>query len=98
MVYKNDTVLSILENYSHSKHQECILDVTPATKYGYKLSNCENVTNVVESINGDYRCFTYFIKYDLRNSSDPESKINEEILLTSIFKTPRSFERRDNRV
>lgn len=98
MVYKNDSVLSILENYSHSMHEECRLDVTPAIKYGYKLEHCENVTKVVESINGEYRCFTYFLKYDIKNSSDPESKINEDQFLTSIFKTPRTFERRDNRV
>lgn len=98
MVFKNDSVLSILEKYSHSKHQECLLDVTPATKYGYKIKSCENVTKVVESINGEYRCFTYFLKFDLRNSSDPESVIDESKFLTSIFTTPKTFERRNNRV
>ena len=94
-VFRNETILQILDNYSHSHHDECILDSTPATKYGYKLHNCENVTKPVETINGEFRCFTYFMQLDLKHDGVNEFDDN---FMTSLFISSKTFERRTNKV
>lgn len=63
-IFNKLNIINILDKYSHSKHDECLLDSTPATQYGYKLDHCENVTKIIETINGEYRCFTYFLLFD----------------------------------
>lgn len=95
-VFRNQTVLNILENYSHSKEEECLLDSTPATKYGYKSHSCENVTKPVETINGEFRCFTYFLQLDIKDEDNPRE--NDDIFMTSIFISSKTFERRTNKV
>lgn len=96
-VFRNQTILEILQEYSHTQHEECLLDSTPATKYGYKLHQCENVTLPIETINGEFRCFTYFLQLDLKDGSSEERE-NDDIFMTSIFISSKTFERRTNKV
>ena len=95
VVYKKESILEILEKYSHSQHDECILDSKPAIKKGYKMDYCENVTKPVETINGEYRCFTYFLQLDLRK--EDEEQQFDDIFMTSIFTSAHTFERRTNK-
>lgn len=85
-----------MEKYSHSEHDECIVDSMPATKYGYKMKHCENITKPVETINGEYRCFTYYLQLDLKKGDEQEEF--DDIFMTSIFTSSRTFERRTNKV
>lgn len=94
-IFRNETIINILEKYSHSEHEECLLDSTPATKYGYKMSACENVSRPVETINGEFRCFSYFLQLDIKNSTSREF---DDIFMTSIFISSKTFERRANKV
>lgn len=95
-IFRNQSVLEILEKYSHTHHEECLLDSKPATKYGYKVHNCENVTKPVETINGEFRCFTYFLQLDLKDENN--TRENDDIFMTSIFISSKTFERRTNKV
>ena len=94
-IFRNETILEILEKYSHTEHEECLLDSTPATKYGYKMHNCENVTKPIETINGEFRCFTYFLQLDLKNGTSDNF---DDVFMTSIFISSKTFERRTNKV
>ena len=95
-VFRKESILDILGKYSHSKHDECLLDSQPATRYGYKLRSCENVSRPVETINGDFRCLTYFNQLDLKSGdSVPEF---DDIFMTSIFVKSKNFEQRTNKV
>lgn len=95
-IFRNQSILNILEKYSHTQHEECLLDSKPATKYGYKVLNCENVTKPVETINGEFRCFTYFMQLDLKDENNTME--NDDIFMTSIFISSKTFERRTNKV
>nr|XP_027202652.1 uncharacterized protein LOC113796554 [Dermatophagoides pteronyssinus] len=95
-IFRHEKLIDILEKYSHSEHEECLLDSKPASKYGYKLHNCENVTNIIETINGEFRCFTYFSHFDIKSNESEEHFVDN--FMTSIFISSKTFERRTNKV
>ncbi|XP_054160160.1 degenerin deg-1-like isoform X2 [Oppia nitens] len=55
-VFKNQTVLEILENLSFGESDECLLDAKPNVENGYSMTYCSSVRNqVLKSLNGDFR-------------------------------------------
>ncbi|KAH7644407.1 uncharacterized protein LOC124493320 [Dermatophagoides farinae] len=95
-IFRREKLIDILEKYSHSEHEECLLDSKPASKYGYKLHNCENVTRIIQTINGEFRCFTYFSHFDVKENE--MSEYFDDNFMTSIFISSKTFERRTNKV
>jgi len=53
------------------------------------------VTQPIQTINGEFRCFTYFLQLDLKNGTSEEF---DDIFMTSIFISSKTFERRTNKV
>jgi len=91
-VITNSTVLELLESWSYGEHDECLLDSKPAVKNGFKINNCEDVTPPVQTMNGDFRCFTYFLQFDKINGTD------SDIFSTSIFVSQSNYEQRTNKI
>lgn len=89
----NRTVLQLLEEFSYGIHDDCILDAKPLVKNGYKMHSCDSVTQPIESVNGDYRCFTYLSQLDT-----VINETNAKLYQTSIFLSSSNYEQRTNKV
>ncbi|XP_054160159.1 uncharacterized protein LOC128958341 isoform X1 [Oppia nitens] len=91
-VFKNQTVLEILENLSFGESDECLLDAKPNVENGYSMTYCSSVRNqVLKSLNGDFRCFSFLSKLDFVIE-------NQNLFETNVFLSKRNFEQRTNKV
>jgi hypothetical protein len=92
-VFTNSSVLELLDDWSHGIHDECLLDSKPLVKNGFKINNCEDMTKTIETINGDFRCFTYFLQFD-----EKINQTNNDLFTTTIFVSQSNYEQRTNKV
>ena len=87
-------MLQVLEEFSYGRENECLLDAKPLVRGAYKMHNCESVSpQPIESINGDYRCFTYLSQLD--RTLDDEAK---KLFMTTLFLSQSNYEQRTNKV
>ncbi len=84
--------MELLDDWSHGIHDECLLDSKPLVKNGFKINNCEDMTKTIETINGDFRCFTYFLQFD-----EKINQTNNDLFTTTIFVSQSNYEQRTNK-
>ncbi|CAG2113085.1 unnamed protein product, partial [Medioppia subpectinata] len=92
-VMSNRTILELLTEWSYGRYDECLLDAHPVHELGYKMDYCESVVAPIESINGDFRCFTFMSQLDTYVTDE-----NKDKFITSVFLSQRNFEHRTNKV
>ncbi|CAG2163910.1 unnamed protein product [Oppiella nova] len=92
-VVSNHTILELLKDFTFGREDECLIDAKPVATDGYKLDYCQLVAEPLESINGEYRCFTYMSQLDLELTDE-----TRDTFKTSIFLSQSNYEQRTNKV
>lgn len=89
----NTSVIRLLEDFSYGHEDDCVMDARPLVRGAYKMHACASVVRPLETLNGDFRCFTYLSQLDTAVDGDKKN-----LFRTSLFERATNFEKRTNKV